>query len=234
MKPFKDLRKRQAVQYKHEAQASERENLIFGERQFAGRRSVAIPKPAASALPLTTASALPLTALISTKLKSGLLVCFAMTVLLHLGCAGYHMGNQFLYRSDIRTVHVPVFESDSYRRFLGQRMTEAVIKQIELTTPLTIADPAVADSFVQGKIIRDVKRTAVEDFFDEPRVVQVQWLLEVKWVDRAGTPLMERQLLRINNDVDFIPEGGQSMATAEQELIDRIARQITGQMETPW
>ena len=33
------------------------------------------------------------------------------------GCAGYHMGNQFLYRNDIRSVHVAIFETDSYRRF---------------------------------------------------------------------------------------------------------------------
>ena len=170
----------------------------------------------------------------TSKYSRLLLACTAFVLLANVGCAGYHAGNQFLYRSDIRTVHVPVFESDSYRRFLGQRMTEAVIKRVELATPLTIADPAVADSFIQGKIIQDVKRVATEDRFDEPRVVQVQWLLEVRWVDRAGTPLMERQLLRLNNDVDFIPEGGQSMATAQQELIDRVARQITGQMETPW
>ena len=164
--------------------------------------------------------------------RTGTLLIVAITAVSLVGCAGYHMGNQFLYRNDIRTVHVPVFESESYRRFLGQRVTEAVIKQIELNTPLTIAEPAVADSFVQGKLIRDVKRKVTEDRFDEPRVLQVQWLLEVKWVDRAGTPLMERQLIRINNDVDFIPEGGQSLATAQQELINRIAREIVGQMET--
>ena len=45
---------------------------------------------------------------------------------------------------------------------------------------------------------------------------------------------MERQLLRVNNDVDFIPEGGQSLTTAQQELINRMAREIVGQMETPW
>ena len=149
------------------------------------------------------------------KLKNSITIIATIFVaaLSSFGCAGYHMGNQFLFRSDIRTVHVPVFESESYRRFLGQRMTEAVIKQVELNTPLTIADPAVADSFIQGRLVQDNKRKVTEDFFDEPRVVQVQWLLEVKWVDRAGTPLMERQLLRVNNDVDFIPEGGQSLTT---------------------
>ena len=46
-------------------------------------------------------------------------------VILLSGCAGYQIGNRALYRPDIRTVHVPVVQSDSYRRYLGERLTEA-------------------------------------------------------------------------------------------------------------
>ncbi len=161
-------------------------------------------------------------------------VAVLVSAVASLGCAGYHVGNQFLYRNDIRTVHVPIFESDSYRRFLGLRLTEAVIKQIELNTPLTIADPAVADSFIQGRLIQESNRVASEDSFDEPRVIDANWLVEVSWVDRAGVPLMEKQVLRIDYGVNFIPEGGQSLSTAQGEIIQRIAREIVGQMETPW
>jgi hypothetical protein len=150
------------------------------------------------------------------------------------GCAGYHLGNQYLYRSDIRSVHVAMFESDSYRRFLGQRLTEAVIKQVESQTPLTLADPRLADSFIQGRILRDTKRVLSETRDDDPRALQYGWQLEVTWVDRAGVPLMQRQLLRITEDIDFIPEGGQSLATAELEMVERLARQIVGQMELAW
>ena len=47
------------------------------------------------------------------------------------GCRAYQLGSTGLYRPDIRTVHVDIFTSDSYRKFLGQRLTEAVVKQIE-------------------------------------------------------------------------------------------------------
>ncbi len=151
-----------------------------------------------------------------------------------LGCAGYHVGNQFLYRCDIRTVHVEMIESNTYRRFLGVRLTEAIVKQIELNTPLTITEPALADSFVQGRLIQVNKSVLAENFSDEPRVLEIDFRLELKWVDRAGVPLMQRQLLRISRDTAFIPEGGQSMSTAQKELIERIAREFVGQMETPW
>jgi len=150
------------------------------------------------------------------------------------GCRGYHLGNQYLFRSDIRTVHVAMFESDSYRRFLGQRMTEAVIKQIANTTPLTITEPALANSFLTGRIIRDRKLVVGENITDEPRSIDVAWRLEVQWTDRAGVPLMQRQALKLDRGVTFIPEGGQSISTAQQVLIEHLARDIVGQMETPW
>ena len=157
------------------------------------------------------------------------LVCLGIT-----GCAGYQVGNQMLFRSDIRTVHVPVFESESYRRFLGQQLTESVIKQIERDTPLVIANPAFADSVLTGRLIQDRKRSRTLDRFGEPRVLQTEWFVEVDWVDRSGNSLMQRQRLRINGAEEFIPEGGQSLTTAQQDLVKKIARQIVGQMEMPW
>jgi hypothetical protein len=150
------------------------------------------------------------------------------------GCAGYHLGNQFLFRGDIRTVHVSMFESESDRRFLGQRLTEAVIKEVESRTPLTLTDPQITDSFIRGRIVRDTKRVVGENRFDEPRSLAVGWMVEIDWVDRAGTPLMQRQTIRLTEDSVFIPEGGQSMSTAQQDNINRIAKQVVSQMENPW
>ena len=163
--------------------------------------------------------------------SAGLLTC--LIGLTSFGCARYHVGNQYLFRSDIRTVSVPIFETDSFRKFLGQRLTEAVVKNIELNTPLTIADPAIADSFVRGRIVSERKTVAAENRNDEPRTLQVSWQVEVDWVDRAGVPLMQRQTVRINRDAWFIPEGGQSLSTAQQEVIEMLARDIVGQMEMP-
>jgi hypothetical protein len=149
------------------------------------------------------------------------------------GCVGYHVGNQFLFRSDIRSVHVPVFESDSYRRFLGQQLTEAVIKEISNSTPLVIAEPQLAHSFLRGRILSDSKQVLGENRFAEPRALNYVWRIEVTWTDRAGVPLMPRQVLRVDREAVFIPEGGQSLSSAQLKLIERLARDIVGQMEVP-
>ena len=151
-----------------------------------------------------------------------------------VGCAGYHMGNQYLYRSDIRTVHVAMFESNSNRKFLGQRLTEAITKQIITSTPLTITEPALANSFITGRLLRESKSVTGETSTDEARSLDVANRVEFTWVDRVGTPLMQRQTVRLDFDAELIPEGGQSLVTTQQEIIDRIAREVVGQMETPW
>ncbi len=158
-------------------------------------------------------------------------ICLAAS---SMGCRGYHLGNQFLYRSDIRSVHVAMIESQSDRKFLGQRLTEAITKQIISSTPLTITEPSLADSFITGRLIRETKTVTGETVTDEARSLDVANRVEVTWLDRAGTPLMQRRTVRLDFDAELIPEGGQSLATTEQEIIDRIAREVVGQMEMPW
>ena len=68
------------------------------------------------------------------------------------------MGTNSLFPSDIQTVHVPVFASDSYRRGMGERLTELVIKEIEERTPYKVVSSADADSILTGRITNDTKR----------------------------------------------------------------------------
>ena len=57
------------------------------------------------------------------------LFCLAasLCVVMLAGCIGYHAGTNSLYAADVATVYVPMIESDSYRRDLGERLTEAII-----------------------------------------------------------------------------------------------------------
>ena len=87
---------------------------------------------------------------------------------------------------------------------------------------------------LRGRLLRERKRVLTETVNDDPRDLQIDYLLEVTWSDPAGVPLMARQVLKLDRNINFIPEGGQSLATAEQELIGRLARQIVQQMEVSW
>lgn len=173
----------------------------------------------------------------------GPLLLVATLVLLPLaGCASYQMGQRALYRPDIRTVHVPIFESDSFRRNLGERLTEAVVMQIESRSPYRVADAATADSVLRGRIVTESKRMIAEDQFDQPRVLETDLVCQIDWIGPQGELLahnisvpLDDYLLVVGQSEQLIAEGGQSMSTTHQEAIERLAEQIVGQMEiAPW
>jgi hypothetical protein len=157
------------------------------------------------------------------------------------GCAGYQIGQRSLYRPDIRTVHVPIVQSDSYRRYIGERLTEAVVKQIELKTPYKVVDAESADSVLNVHLVSESKRVLANNRFSEPRDIESDYFVQVSWVDRRGGLIMGPDgspapplLLNIGQSTHFVPEGGQSLSTAQQEAITRLAQQIVGQMELAW
>ena len=157
------------------------------------------------------------------------------------GCAGYQWGMQSLYRPDIQTVHVPVFESSSFRPDLGQRLTEAVAKEIELKTPYKVVDGASADTILTGRVFADRKQPLAMNRGDFPINTNIDLNLQVAWQDRRGNligqttriPLFP-SLLNVNQSGRFVPEGGQSITTAQFAAIDQLAQQIVAQMEMPW
>ena len=165
---------------------------------------------------------------------------FTLLILTLVGCTGYRFGNQSLFRPDVRTVHVPIVHSESFRRGLGERLTEAIVKEIELRTPYKVVDAADADSIFQARLIDEHKRVIAENQFDEARDIETQMILEVSWLDRQGQQLIQRSEIPLDEGIyitqaaSFVPEGGQSLVTAQQEVIQKLASQIVAQMELPW
>ena len=157
------------------------------------------------------------------------------------GCAGYQLGHRSLYRPDIRTIHVPMAQSDSFRRYLGERLTEQVVKEIELKTPYKVVGADAADSVLSIRLVSESKRVLAENRFDEPRDVETDFFIQVSWVDRRGDLIMSHNdvpaaplLLNVGQNANFVAEGGQSLTTAQQEAIQRLAEQVVGQMELAW
>lgn len=163
------------------------------------------------------------------------------TLLLLSGCAGYQLGQRSLYRPDIRTVHIPVVQSDSYRRYLGERLTEAVVKEVELRTPYKVVASDTADSVLSIRLVSDSKRVINNNRFSEPRDIETDFFVQASWIDRRGDLIMSHEdvpaaplLVNLGQQANFVPEGGQSLVTAQQEAIQKLAQQIVGQMELAW
>lgn len=168
-------------------------------------------------------------------------VCFgALGVALLTICAGcgYMVGNT--RAPEIRTVHVPAFTSDSFRRGFELQLTEAVQEQVQLRG-FRLAKPPTADTRLVGHIVSVEKRPVNQNKFDDPRELEVALAVKVRWEDaRTGQLLNETEFpidplgAHAVTQATIAPETGQSLATGTQEAVDRLARQIVGMMEIPW
>lgn len=165
----------------------------------------------------------------------------AWLLLLASGCASYRMGSESLYAPDVQTVYVPMIESESFRRDLGERLTEAVVKEIELKTPFKVVGSPDADSILSVRILNDAKRVTVENPNDDPRAIELNLIAEVAWLNRRREPLrlpntmvLPPEILPFNQTAALIPEGGQSIAVQQQQAIERLATQIVSTMEEQW
>lgn len=161
-----------------------------------------------------------------------------LLVLLTSGC-GYMFGPQPI--DGVRTVCVPIFQTDSMRRNLDYLLTEAVKREIQTRTAYRLADESTADTILTGHIVDIRKDVLSETRFDDARELQISLGVRIQWRDRRnGRILQERvfpvgqELAQHSSEVGFAPELGHSMATAQQEAAERLAARIVDTMEMPW
>lgn len=150
------------------------------------------------------------------------------------GC-GYSVGHSGMFRGDVKTVHVPIFQNKDFRRGLEFQLTEALIKSIELHTPYkTTSNKGRADTVLSGEIIEVRQGTIGLDFVTHlPRETQATVVAGFTWKDvRTGKILVQMPL--ITQSVDYIEPVGENFWVASEEAMNDLAERIVEKMEKPW
>lgn len=174
--------------------------------------------------------------------------CLRLTALLTAGASGfgllgsgcgYVVGNQF--PREVRSIHVPIFKNNTYRRGLEYQLTEAVQREIQQRTTFRLVSQDDADTVLTGAIVEARKDVLGQNKFSDPRSLQVNLQVRVTWEDRRSgrvlatdTQPIQPDAIALVGQADFAPEVGQSQATAVQEANARMARKIVDMMENPW
>ncbi len=170
-------------------------------------------------------------------------LCQAIAVfVLSLGCCsgcGYAVGSA--YQAEIRTIEVPIFTSDSYRRGMEYQLTEAVQRAIKRRTPFRIVKGPGADTRLTGHVVEVQKYLLGRSGFGDARELQVTLDVHVTWEDLRSGEILRRQRIPIEPELvpfraqaEFAPEVGQSFATATQLVVENLAAQVVEMMEQPW
>lgn len=129
-------------------------------------------------------------------------ISFAVVALLAAGCdttptaGGYEMRSRF--PSQYRTIAVTLFRNETYDRPVNGQLTEALIKEVQATTPYHIASDARADTLLRGTVrnrrLQELSKSRSTGLSEEMLYeVTVDW----EWIDqRTGKVIAARNGFR--------------------------------------
>jgi len=145
---------------------------------------------------------------------------------------GYHWSS--LYREDIQTVAIPIFSTKDFRRGVEFRLTEAVVKQLELHAPYKVVPKERADTILEGQVTSVRVGTLSRDFQTNlPREQEVVITVDLTWKDlRTGKILLQRHGLQ--QEGVFHPPLGEGEFAGTQQAIERFALVIVQEMQADW
>lgn len=154
------------------------------------------------------------------------------------GCEpmGYTARNS--YRKNIHTVAVPMWTrgKEVYRRDVEIRLTKALAKRIELSTPYKITDRKKADTMITGTIDKiEQATTSFNPDTGTPREIAVTFYVSFTWEDlRSGTTLVKKTNFPVSDVYLPTEPFNETFFLGSEALMERLARRIVETMESDW
>lgn len=167
----------------------------------------------------------------------GLLLCLLSTLAGLGGCAsdsGYHTGETF--DKSIHTVAVPIFANRTFYREIEDRLSEALVKEIEQRTPYKVTQQDRADTILSGTVLSVDKRLLSRNFnTGVAQEVQMTIMVSFEWKDlRSGKIIRKRS--RITGVASYVPTQplGEPEEVARHGAVSELASEIVSVMRNDW
>lgn len=158
----------------------------------------------------------------------------AVISLLSLAGCGYT--SETTYPTEYRSVAVPIFESNSFYRGFEFKITEAVIKEINLRTPYRVLPQASAETVLEGRITSVHEGTLSRSREGGvPQEVEMRVVMDLVWTDqRSGEIVRERRGLAVVGRYMPTRPVGEVSDVGEREAATRAARAVVSMMRAEW
>jgi hypothetical protein len=145
---------------------------------------------------------------------------------------GYTQGS--IYRQDVQTVAVPIFTSKSFFRGVEFQLSQALVQQIESTTPYKVVPAERADTLLEGQIV-DVGISTVSN--DTRAAIPQEQLYRITvnfvWKDlRTGRVMVQRR--NFEQTASFYPTLAESRWVGSQSAAEALARGIVQELQADW
>jgi len=140
------------------------------------------------------------------------------------------------YDKSIGTVVVPVFRNYTGTPGLELELTEAIIKEIQSSTPMKATSAEPADSRLAGVLTgSDMKQLSIRSQTGLVQELAVQLTVDFDWTDaRSGKPIVSRRGFTATDT--FVPAVGvgERVEVGRQAAVQRMARDIVAEMRSAW
>lgn len=163
------------------------------------------------------------------------LSCIALGTLGLAGCAsgsGYTWGSTF--RTGIKTVAVPAFQTKSFSRGDEVQLTQALIEQIESRTPYKVVPAERADTILEGTVVNvSFGTVTVDQQTALPQEMAYTVAVDFTWKDlRTGTILVERR--NFEQTATYYPTLGDGRTVGQHATAEGLAGSIVDEMVSDW
>ena len=143
--------------------------------------------------------------------------------------------NESLYRQDIASVYVEMFDNKTFERGIEYELTDALAKRIEAETPYKIITSRDrADTVISGYITSlGTSILSVEQ--ESGRALEKQVVLEaqISWKDlKTGAMLIDER--KVQASASYSEWQNQGASYASSLAANKLARKITELMENQW
>lgn len=150
------------------------------------------------------------------------LAALAAQALLAAGC-GYTVGSGLPARG-IRTVALDVVANDTFRQRLEVELSQALSRELPVSSDLVLADRRRADAILQVVFTDAEERTLVVGGFDSPvREGAFEGRVRMRLLRPDGSLVLERLVL---DRTEFRSPIGENLTSARQELVEDLARKV--------
>ena len=140
------------------------------------------------------------------------------------------------YDSTIRTVAVPIFQNPTYSHGLEVELTDAIIKEIQRSTPWRVAPEGAANSTLTGTLTNSrLRRLSTGRDTGLAQELSVELTVDFDWKDaRTGKTIVARRNFIASEA--FVPASpaNERLEKGQHAAIEHMARDIIGELRSSW
>lgn len=147
---------------------------------------------------------------------------------------GYALGSP--YPAKYRSVALPVFRNQSFMRGFEFDLAEALVKQVEQSTPYKVASEASADTALRGTIVSiDLVPLSKDPTTGLANEMMVRMRVNYEWVDlRSGERIAAMEGLE--SSALFVPSypAREPIELGRFAAVEGLARDLVAGMQSHW